>query len=140
MIKTFRGLLVDGGQVTIRLSTNKGEIGYRIVKFQLMGNQPGAANGEHTMKLYTRKPDAVDAIVDFSDQTLLAASWFATDKDYQRSTEIIIFDNVKFNQDIFLTHSETVGSASCNYYVELEQVKLNENEATVATLKDMRAN
>ena len=31
------------------------------------------------------------------------------------------------------------GSEKNNYYIELEQVKLDLNEATVATLKDMRA-
>ena len=44
-----------------------------------------------------------------------------------------------FNQDIFLTSSIN-GSAGLemNYYLELEQVKLDLNQNTVATLKDIR--
>ena len=51
----------------------------------------------------------------------------------------VVFDNVKFNQDIYITHQDEAVGQSFNYYLELEQVKLDLNEATVATLKDMRA-
>ena len=38
-----------------------------------------------------------------------------------------------------MTHREEGGSAiPCNYYIELEQVKLDTNANTVATLKDIR--
>jgi len=51
----------------------------------------------------------------------------------------IIFDKEIFNQDIYITHTEAAGSAlACNYYIELEQVKLDLSENTVATLKDIR--
>jgi len=33
VVKTFRGLLADGGQDRIRLSTIKGKVGYKIAKF-----------------------------------------------------------------------------------------------------------
>jgi hypothetical protein len=33
---------------------------------------------------------------------------------------------------------EENGSEDCNYYLELEQIKLDLNQSTVATLKDMR--
>jgi len=51
---------------------------------------------------------------------------------------IIIFDNVTFNQDIFITAIDIGAAAECNYYLELEQFTLDLSEATVATLKDMR--
>jgi len=41
MIKTFRGLIADGETDTIVLHTNDGSIGYRIVKFQVIQEQPG---------------------------------------------------------------------------------------------------
>ena len=50
---------------------------------------------------------------------------------------VTIFDNMTFNQDIYVTATSTDGNM--NYYVELEQVKLSKDEAAVATLKDMRA-
>ena len=53
--------------------------------------------------------------------------------------QAVLFDNKKFNQDIFVTHKNLHGDASpCNYYVELEQFKLSVDEASVATLRDMR--
>ena len=36
MIKSFRGLMDDGTQNTIRLSSNNGLIGYKIVNFQII--------------------------------------------------------------------------------------------------------
>jgi len=42
------------------------------------------------------------------------------------------------NQDIYITHIDTNGAIPCNYYIELEQVKLDLSENTVATLKDIR--
>ena len=35
-IKSFRGRMADGDQITIRLSTNDGKTGYMIKKFQMM--------------------------------------------------------------------------------------------------------
>jgi len=50
----------------------------------------------------------------------------------------IIFDHEIFNQDIYVTHWSDSGADACNYYIELEQVKLSVDESTVATLKDIR--
>ena len=142
-IKSFRGQLADDGQNTIRLSTNNGLTGYKINKFQIMNKEAGASANEleSTIKVYTYEQDTVDAVVDFDDPTLLAAAQLGTHASmgtYPQST-IIIFDNKKFNQDIFVTHKNLHGDASpCNYYVELEQFKLSVDEASVATLRDMR--
>ena len=46
--------------------------------------------------------------------------------------------NEIFNQDIYITHVDSDASAPINYYIELEQIKLDLNENTVATLKDIR--
>ena len=51
---------------------------------------------------------------------------------------IVTFDGEIFNQDIFVTHVDTEGALECNYYIELEQMALDLNEQTVATLKDIR--
>jgi len=75
MIKTFRGLLADEEQDTIRLSTNNGITGYRIVKFEMMANTPGVVEIAHVIKIYTRKQSSVDAVIDFDDQGLLAAGY-----------------------------------------------------------------
>ena len=48
-IKTFRGLIEDGGQDTIVLHTNTGSMGYRIVKFELFAEEPGQNVYEHVI-------------------------------------------------------------------------------------------
>jgi hypothetical protein len=140
MIKSFRGILAHDGQDTIRLSTNDGKTGYRIKKFQVITEAPGTNNGEHVLKIYKYKQSAVTGTIDFADPTLMGV---AVTQDYTAGYQHgwdnhIIFDEVKFNQDIFITHSEDVNNLNCNYYLELEQVKLSTDEAAVATLKDMR--
>ena len=139
MIKSFRGLLADGGQETIRLATNNGLTGYKINKFQIIPQNPGGAAVEQTCKIFVYEQTAITATVDFADGTMLGVAYVAVNSDNVGIyTETVIFDNVKFNQDIFITHADAKGSESCNYYLELEQVKLSTDEAAVATLKDMR--
>jgi hypothetical protein len=143
MIKTFRGLLADGAQQRIRLSTNQGLIGYQIKKFELMPNEPGEDQHESTVKVYSVEQSSVDNTVNFDSPTLLAVAIWQSGNAPGGSDALwvplaTIFDNKVINQDIFVTHSETDGSNPINYYLELEQVKLDINEATVATLKDMR--
>jgi hypothetical protein len=140
MIKSFRGILADGDQQKIRLSTIRGEIGYYIRKFEAMGREPGAKTLEGSCKIFTHKQDTVDNVVDFSNSELLAALEYHKEQNtaYPVSTNVI-FDNVPVNQDIFVTWKDNASGESLNYYLELEQVTLKEIEATVATLKDMRA-
>jgi hypothetical protein len=140
MIKSFRAKLAHDTSSTIRLSTTKGEIGYRIHKFQLMFTNPGDVNTESVVKIFTVPQDTPNAEIDFDDSTLLASAYISGSNSPNYPDEIVVvFDNVAFNQDIYVTHFNANPSAEpCNYYLELEQMKLNLNEATVATLKDMR--
>jgi len=142
MIKTFRGLIKDGGEETIRLKTNDGSTGYRIVKFQLFPNHPGTQSAESTVSIFKvsgRGSGTVTAVVDFSDNTLLAAAYYQDDhQTAYTASEAVVFDRELFNQDIFVTMTDTVGAEPINYYIELEQVMLNENETTMATLQSLR--
>ena len=146
-IKTFRGLIANDGQDTIVLHTNNGSMGYRILKFQIMTEGPGTNNGEHIVKIY-KVPQAANipggtnlfGHVDFSDNTLLGC---ALTHDYTSAyqfgwTPSVIFDQEIFNQDIYVTATEGVNGLPINYYIELEQIKLDLSENTVATLKDIR--
>jgi hypothetical protein len=140
MIKTFRNLLASGELDTIRLATNTGETGYFIKNLQIIGQLPGAQTVELVVKVYTRKPDANDGNVDFSDGSLIAVAYL-DDSSTTGSpfSHRIIIDNVAVNQDLFVTAIDVSGSnREANYYLELEQIKLNVHEAAVATLKDMR--
>lgn len=140
MIKTFRGLMADGVQDTIVLHTNNGSTGYRIVKFEIISNEPFAKSGEHVAKIYKVSQSSIDALVDFSDQTLLGTAVIRHNAtEIYAQAETIIFDREIFNQDIYITHSDiNTDNTSLNYYIELEQVTLDLSESTVATLKDIR--
>jgi hypothetical protein len=140
MIKTFRGLLADGDIETIRLGTNNGLTGYRIRKFQLMANKPGASDYEFVCQVWTQPQATASGEVDFSNQALLAAC-IIEDFDtpaYIATSGQVIFESEIFNQDIHVTMKDVNVGESCNYYLELEQVTLDIGEAAVATLKDMR--
>ena len=138
-IKSFRGLIADGGIDTVALHTNTGSTGYRIKKMQIMHAEPGQQDAEHTIKVFSIPQTTATNAIDFSDNTLLAAAYLTDDKaTLGAASTVIVFDNMTFNQDIFITHEDTGGSQPCNYYIELEQVKLDLNQNTVATLKDIR--
>ena len=138
MNKTFKGLMSNDSQVRIRLSTNNGLTGYKIVKFQVFPFDDSEI--EATMKVYSVKQDTFENTANFDDPTLLSAIYFSMSSNtqlYPEDTTVVVDDKI-VNQDIFITLRCHNAAADLNYYLELEQVKLDLNEATVATLKDMR--
>jgi len=147
MNKSFKGQIADQEQIQIRLGTNNGLQGYKIVKFQAF--PAGSTSGfvyESFLQLFTVKrtgttPVPADGTPNFNDPTLLGAVYYTGDIGGAANPEdvIVVFDNMVFNQDIFLTHSNSDSNKAINFYIELEPIKLDLNEATVATLKDMRA-
>ena len=123
----------------IRLSTPDGKTGYKIRKFQAIGVSPAGTTQESTLQCFTNVDPGhtASATINFDNPRLLGIVFYETNSataDFGGTT--IIFDNTKFNQDIFVTHAS--GGDAVNFYLELEQVPLTDNEATVATLKDMR--
>jgi hypothetical protein len=138
-IKTFRGLLTDGQQERIRLEHIDGKTGYRITKLEGISVAPGAAQGAHVIKIYTVSQTTIDGAVDLSDNTLIGIVYFTNRTDELHSNQsVIIADSEIFNQDIYITHSDIQGSASGNYYLELERIKLDDVEATAVILKNFR--
>ena len=134
--RSFRGLLTNGALETIALHTNTGSTGYRIIKLEVIANDPRGAGSEGVLKIYSIPQTAASDKIDFSDNTLLGCAFYensGSQSSFGGTT--IIFDNVKFNQDIYITAST---DESINYYMELEMVKLDLTENTVATLKDIR--
>jgi hypothetical protein len=140
-IKSFRGLIADEGQDTIILHTNNGSTGYKITKFQMIPEKPGQSDHRFVMKIYKIKQTTVDGEIDFSDNTMLAAAEIEDNggaSHYPHSGTAIVFDNEIFNQDIHITLKDIGVGESCNYYIELEQMKLDLHQNTMATLKDIR--
>ena len=138
-IKSFRGKLADNGIDTISLHTNDGSTGYRIIKLQLMPEAPGNADSEHIVKVYSIPQTTASSTIDLDDQTILAAALTGNSTNItQNISQSIIVDNMTFNQDINVTHVDLNSNKAVNYYIELEQIKLDLTENTVATLKDIR--
>ena len=141
-IKTFRGLLTDGAQDTIVLHTIDGSIGYRITKFQLIPGVP-FQDQESLVSIWKTEQTTVPTsspTIDMNNQILLGVGIYkqAAAGSGVGFTDVIFFDTEIFNQDIYITHTDHSGTQTCNYYIELEQVRLDLNENTVATLKDIR--
>ena len=143
-IKRFRGLIADGAVQNISLHTNDGSVGYKIVKFELMGNKPGDTSYESVVKIYKipQTEASVDAVIDFSDNTMIAAGFLEGSTSVTAvDGKIVIFDNEIFNQDIYITHKNILNVGvddPVNYYIELEQIKLDLTDNTMATLKDIK--
>jgi len=138
MIKTFRGLIADGGIDTVVLHTNDGLTGYKMAKLQIITPRPGTATNEIVVKIYKVPQTTATSTVDFSDQTLLGVAVFQQSSDSFNSYDTVIFDKETFNQDIYITCQDSQNNDGANYYIELEQVKLDVTESTVATLKDIK--
>jgi hypothetical protein len=140
-IKSFRGLIADNTQQVINLHTNDGSVGYKIKKFEAMsGLNPTSTTIESVLAIYKIEQTSNEAIVDFSDQTLLGSIFYndSSAASYPDG-QTIIFDNEIFNQDIYITcRGDVSNNGPMNYYIEMEQVKLSLDENTVATLKDIR--
>ena len=140
MIKTFRGVLADEGQDRIRLQTIKGKVGYRIVKFELFPGSPGVTGQQSVVKVYTDLQSTIDGSVNFTDSDLLAAAYYASLISSAEATAVVtVFDNMVFNQDIYITHFEDAGVIPINYYLELEVIPLDDDGAAYTTLRDMRS-
>ena len=138
-IKSFKGMLADNTEDIIHLHTNDGSVGYRVVKFQIINKEPGVNAVKGVVKIYKVSQASPDAIIDFQDNHLLGAAYYEdNDSVTYVHGKTIIFDNEVFNQDIYITYSDVQGTEPMNYYIELEQIKLDLNENTVATLKDIR--
>ena len=139
-VKTFRGLIAHGSQDTINLHTITGRTGYRLVRFDTIDQDPGTNTTESVVKVYKTKQTTINGTVNFSDMTLIAVAYFEnnTSTNYG-SWKQIIFDREIFNQNIYVTSNDNSGSSlAMNYFIELEQLKLDGNETAVATLKNIK--
>jgi len=149
MIKSYKGLIDHRTQQRIRLGTPQGKVGYRIRKFQLfpkfVGSSTTGNEYESLVNIYKVEQTVVSGITtDFTDTTLVAAGTFFSEVSGSPAYVIgsnlnVVFDNETFNQDIYVVHENYHNDDSAiNYYIELEQVKLTEEQALVAIVKNLR--
>ena len=139
-LKSFRARIDDDAVQKLQLSTSDGSTGYRITKFQIINRSPGTNHTEAIIKIYKTNPGTAATLdVNFSDNTLLAVAYMGDNATAgQSGKDIIIFDNEVFNQDIYVTYKDNSDETEANYYIELEQIKLDLNQNTLVTLKDIR--
>jgi hypothetical protein len=139
---SFKGQILEGQQEKINLKTMNGKTGYQIVQFQIIGSQPGQDNVENICQVFTTdQTGSITADVNFTNSELIAVAYnkdFATN-DFANAVQTIIFDNIPFNQDIFITAVDTRGGSNpINYYIELETMALTDIQATQLTLQSIR--
>ena len=139
---SYRGTINIGEQDRIKLATINGKTGYKINKLQIISTQPGGADSEFIAQVTkTDKTGSITTDVNFTDSTLLAVCYHKSDQSSSQGVtdDVIIFDNEKFNQDIFINITDKSGATvACNYYIELEAMPINDLEATMLTLKSIR--
>jgi len=141
-IKTYKGSIANDTQIRINLRTNAGKVGYRIIKFDIMNEKPSSQDYEQVYKIYKSKQSSQTNEINLSDMDLLAVAFDNGQGGTPgRFYESIIFDNEVVNQNIFITMIAAAGGGTTNgnYYLELEQIKLNDNESTMATLQSIRS-
>jgi hypothetical protein len=138
---SYKGQLAMGLQDEINLKTNKGKVGYKITKFQIISSTPGTTGSvEFVAKIYNKdQTGAISPAVDFTDSNLLACAFYQDRANASSNTETIIFDNKEFNQNIFITIQDAEGATiPCNYYIELETIDLSDIQTTQLTLQNLR--
>ena len=137
-VHSFRGLLADGGQDEINLERQNVNLAYRIVKFAIIQKSPGAdgSDNESVVQIWREEQTSIVGTIDFTLTDLLGAGFYSgsPSADQQPNEMIIIFDNVLFSRNIFVTYLDVRGVGDpCNYYIELEEVPVG--PATLMQLK-----
>ncbi len=143
-IITFKGKLAMGTQDRLHLATSDGLTGYRVNKFQIISNTPGVGTSEFVAQIFTTdQTGSIGASVDFNNTDLLAVAHLEnvnTASALHSNNLQVIFDRETVNQDIFISIDDGTGNTvECNYYLELEQFKLDLNSSTYHTLKSIRS-
>ena len=140
-IKTFKGQLPVGNEKKIHLSTADGLTGYKIKEFRVVSKQPGAGNYEIIGKVRLTPDNNISSEVDFNDTDLMALSLYQDAAGNLNFADTMIIDKEIFNQDVFVNVTDASGNTTpINFYLELEQIKINLNTSTYHTLKNLRSN
>ena len=132
-VHSFRGLLGDGGQDEINLERQNVNLAYRIIKFQLMGPDV-TEDVESCVKIYRENQTTIDHVINFRDPDLLAAGVLSQQAATPNQLDqVVIFDNILFSRNIFVTLKGSGSTADVNYYIEIEEVPVA--AATLMQLK-----
>jgi hypothetical protein len=125
-VHSFRGLLADGKQRKIRIQGSVGAIAWRITKLQIISYNMNE-DAEHIVQVFREQQSSVSNVYNFDDDELLGAAFLRVNKTAPGTNiSTIVFDNTLFVRNIWITQDDVGGSSvSCNYYIELEEVKVS---------------
>ena len=127
-VHSFRGLLGDGGQDEINLERQNANVAYRIVKFQVIASTT-FQDQESLATIWREEQTSVPTstpIIDFRDPDVLGVGmWKSAATGSVLFNASIIFDNILFSRNIYVTHTEHSGTQDLNYYIELEEVPVS---------------
>ena len=138
---SYRGTIAMGQEERISFKRILGKIGYKVNKFQIIGTAPGTSTFEYVGKITKVADPNIGPTINFTDADLLAVAYYEDTSGSGGSGNVntIVFDNEKFNQDIFVNITDASGNTTpCNYYIELETMDLSELETTMLTLRSLR--
>ena len=141
-VHSFRGLLASNADEEIHLERENLNLAYRIIKLELFSQAPGAGNQNSVVQVFREDPGSNLGTVDFSDPDLLGAGQWKESSGvaYPVSTPVV-FDNIIFSRNIFVTHLDVEGgNDSCNYYIELEEVPVSASTLMQIKLGTARRN
>jgi len=124
---SFRGLLADGEQDKIGIQGSVGAIAWRITKFEVITETPGTTDYEQIVKIYREEQDSVTGTINFEENELLAAAYTegGAATNFIGNPMSVIFDNALFVRNIYVTQYDAKNALACNYYIELEEVKVS---------------
>lgn len=141
---TFRALMSDGDIMKIPLhnSTEPGQA-FRIIKLITMPNDvDGSSSHECSVQVFSVKPSSAPVDIDFNDDTLMAAAYYARTLQSGASpyvilaaTEEVIFDSTIVNQDIYVTYKSGQTGQKLNVYLELEEMDISKGEQAVVNFR-----
>tara|TARA_Y100000004_G_C8782664_1_gene355678 strand:+ start:190 stop:666 length:477 start_codon:yes stop_codon:yes gene_type:complete len=147
-VKSFKGIIAQDEVQKINLSNNDGKTGYRIIKFQVFPHDiDGSTSHEDLVQVWTSKLAADNATndADFTMGDMIAAAYYVRSSNPSApyvatiADDHVVVDNAVFNQDIYISMKTGQTNQKINYYLELEQIKLDLVEQTVATLQSIRS-
>ena len=131
-VHSFRGLLGDGGEDIIELNKQNNNVAYKIIKFNILSATP-SSNIEHLVEIWNESQSSITGTINVTAPDWLASAW-ESGGGYSRPENFhVMINDAIFSRNIYVTHFEVVGSTSCNYYIELEEVPVS--PATLMQLK-----
>ena len=126
-VHSFKGLLTDGDQRKIRIQGSVGAIAWRITKLQLFPARFGVKDQKSTVAIWREEQTAISNTLNFANDELLGAACLSTDNSENNPLNSnVVFDNTLFVRNIWVTHLDAhADNTDCNYYIELEEVKVS---------------